>query len=484
MASFGSSSGSGGSASLSASGSVSVASSGLASASASVGDLLSRQAPGYTLSQELHLDPDVYRAELERIWRPAWLFAAHSAELLRAGDRTVFDMGDDSVLIIRGQDEQVRAFHNVCRHRGSRLVDLDLAGAGASASFVRAGSAGGPFAGLPPDPFIRCPYHQWAYRFDGSLAACGGMDSVEGFEVSEHGLVPVECAEVGGLIFVRLDPSGPPEPHDPPGLAGADGQPGIRELAEPLGPQGLDQAKVAHVETYMVRAGWKVIWENNRECWHCHVGHPEYVRANFDAVPDTARNRKLARSRGAEHARTLGGVAGPLPDLLAGAADHSAPGLYRFPTAGRWWSANRTPLAPGFVTESLDGEPVAPLMGSYPDYDVGTLRVRTVPNFWCHASADHAVLTRLLPRGPSRTDISVQWLVDREAQEVTDYQLERLLPFWQLTSEQDWSLCERNQLGVGSPAYLPGPYSPSREYNVIAFDEWYLASMRITADSG
>ena len=158
----------------------------------------------------------------------------------------------------------------------------------------------------------------------------------------------------------------------------------------------------------------------------------------------------------------------------AGAEAHAAEGLFRFPAAGRWWAANRTPLAPGFVTESLDGSPVAPVMGDYAGYDVGTLRVRTVPNFWCHASADHAVLTRLLPLGPDRTHVTVLWLVDRDAIEGRDYALDRLLPFWQVTSEQDWALCERNHAGVRSPAYRPGPYSRSREYNVASFDEWYV----------
>lgn len=118
-------------------------------------------------------------------------------------------------------------------------------------------------------------------------------------------------------------------------------------------------------------------------------------------------------------------------------------------------------------------------MGDYRDYDVGTLRARTVPNFWCHASADHAVLTRLAPAGPELTCIRVQWLVDRDAVEGRDYHLARLLPFWRLTSEQDWNLCERNHAGVRSPAFIPGPYSRRHEANLVAFVDWYLT--RLTA---
>ena len=82
--------------------------------------------------------------------------------------------------------------------------------------------------------------------------------------------------------------------------------------------------------------------------------------------------------------------------------------------------------------------------------------------------------TRLLPAGPVTTRADVSWLVHENAAAGSDYDLDRLLPFWQRTSEQDWELCERNQRGVAGSGYRPGPYSPSREANVIAFVDWYL----------
>ena len=157
--------------------------------------------------------------------------------------------------------------------------------------------------------------------------------------------------------------------------------------------------------------------------------------------------------------------------------DHAEVGLAPFPSPGRWWAATRHPSAEGFVTESLDGEPVAPLMGDFVDPDVGTLRLRQVPSFWCHLSGDHAVATRVLPIAPDRTRVRVQWLVDADAIEGRDYELARLLPFWERTSEQDWELCARNQVGVRSSAYRPGPLSREHEANVAAFHEWYLARL-------
>jgi Rieske 2Fe-2S family protein len=125
----------------------------------------------------------------------------------------------------------------------------------------------------------------------------------------------------------------------------------------------------------------------------------------------------------------------------------------------------------------MDGRRVAPLMGDYSDANVGVLRLRALPNFWNHSSCDHGVTTRLTPAGLRQTRARVYWLVHEDAREGIDYQLEALKPFWQLTSEQDWELCERVQTGVTSTAYRPGPLSKGREYNLDAFIRWYLRQL-------
>jgi Rieske 2Fe-2S family protein len=388
----------------------------------------------FGLGRDFFLDPSLYDLELDAIWRRSRLFAGPSCELREAGDFLLLDLdGGDSVVVVRAEDGRLHALHNTCRHRGTRICDEER---GHVERWV-------------------CPYHQWSYSLDGRLLGCGGMEGEVSLE--DYGLHRAAAEEVAGLVFVWLD--GGAEPIGP-----------ARESIEPrLAPHGLDRARVAHRIDYEVRANWKLVWENNRECWHCNIGHPQYVRANFDGARDDERTRGLAAERAAEHEQALRAAPGHV--------DHAEPGLFEFPTPGRWWSANRTPLVPGFVTESLDGSPVSLLMGDFESYDIGTLRVRTLPNFWCHASSDHAVLTRVLPAGPERTLVRVQWLVHEEAVEGRDYQLNRLLPFWQLTSEQDWELCERNQAGVRSPAFTPGPRSRRREGNVIAFGEWYLSRL-------
>jgi glycine betaine catabolism A len=233
----------------------------------------------------------------------------------------------------------------------------------------------------------------------------------------------------------------------------------------------LDRAKVAKIVDYDVAANWKIVWENNRECYHCNVNHPQYIKANFDHYnADDTNERIQARiSTAVTRSEEKWASAGL-------AVSHRRSGMTAFPDVGRngWYSANRTPLVEGYVSETMNGAQVAPLMGDYTDADVGTLRIRTLPNMWHHASCDHAVTTRLLPAGLQRTAVRVTWLVAADAVEDRDYRLADIMPFWQLTSEQDWKLCERAQKGVNSSHYLPGPLSTYKEYNVDAFLRWCL----------
>jgi Rieske 2Fe-2S family protein len=268
--------------------------------------------------------------------------------------------------------------------------------------------------------------------------------------------------EVEGLVFITL--------AEKP----ADFQEAREDLAPLLKPQGFRRAKAAKTIDYDIRANWKVVWENNRECYHCNLNHPQYIKANFDHYNSDDTTPRLRDQMTAAAAK----VEAKWED--AGLATHKQTGMTLFPDAekGIWFSANRTPLVDGWVSESMDGKQVAPLMGDYKDADVGTLRMRTLPNFWNHSSCDHGVSTRLLPVGPQLTAIRVWWLVDEKAVEGRDYELARLMPFWQLTSEQDWLICERQQTGINSSAYAPGPYSTFKEYNVDSFVRWYLNVMR------
>lgn len=382
---------------------------------------------------------DIYEADLDRIWRRGWLFAGHDCQIPAPGDYFTFNVGSDPILVIRGDDGRVRAFHNVCRHRGTLLCREP---SGSARQLV-------------------CPYHQWVYGKDGRLLSCRGMQ--DDLETDTLGLSPLATENLCGFVYVSMAPE--PDDFGP-----------ARDLMQPmLRPQGMERARAAKVVEYTVNANWKLVWENNRECYHCNRNHPQYIRANYDHYnsDDTSPQLRAKIEAKASLSRETRG-----PEGLA--ITHGNSGMALFPAAGAngWFSANRTPLADGFVSETMDGGKVAPLMGDCRDDSVNTLRLRTVPNMWCHASCDHAVSTQLLPVDPVRTRVRVTWLVDRDAREGVDYRLDALMPFWQLTSEQDWELCEAAQLGVRSRGYRPGPYSKPKEYNVERFVRWYLDQLK------
>ena len=401
-------------------------------------ELISRREPGHGLPADFYHDELIYRAELTRIWQRGWLFAGHTCQIPEPGDYFTLEIGSDPLVVVRDDEGTVHAMHNVCRHRGTVLCTSE---SGHIGRFI-------------------CPYHQWTYARDGSLQSCRGMQ----YDLDRDSLAlhraHVEVLE--GLIFLSLA-------EDPP-----DFDPAAALIGPASRPQGFEQGRVAKVVDYDVAANWKIVWENNRECYHCNANHPQYIRANFDHynADDTPAQVQAAIDNASLRSQKKWAASGL-------AVTHTQTGMTSFPGCDSegWFSANRTPLADGYFSETMDGRQVAPLMGDYTDPDVGTLRMRTMPNFWNHSSCDHGVSTRLLPAGPGRTRIQVTWLGAAQAEEGRDYQLDELMPFWQLTSEQDWAICESVQRGVSSSRYTPGPFSTYKEYNVDALVNWYLEQM-------
>lgn len=382
--------------------------------------------PGHTLPAAYYLDPAVLTAEFGGVLGDCWLFAGHSCDLVKAGDFLIFTLGEESLIVVRDEEGELRAHHNVCRHRGSRICDEPRGHARA----------------------LVCPYHQWTYGLDGELRAARLMGN--DFSKAGHRLGAAAAREVAGLVFVCL--ADEPPPFEP--LAGA--------LTAQLGPHRLDRARVVHREHYRVRANWKTLVENNRECYHCRGSHPEFLQSNFEFGTHGDPRRNEAYESTLRKAYDRWERAGLAP------ADISFPD-------GETFRVSRLPLRAGYVTESLDGRPVAPPMGQVGE-EPGSLRMIALPTMWAHANLDYAMTTRLTPVAPDVTDVEVSFLV---AQDATDEQVDLtgLLAVWTATSEQDWELCETNYAGIRSRAYQPGPLSPVVEGSVQHFQEWYLSRL-------
>src|SRR5262245_12536662 len=260
--------------------------------------------PGWSLPRPFYRDEAVYRADIEQIWRRGWLFAGHACELRAPGDWLTLQVDGDSIIVIRGEDGRVRALHNVCRHRGSQLL------AGPRGSSRR----------------LVCPYHQWTYDTTGALTFCRGMHE---FNKADFPLKKVHCEEIEGLVYLSLADTPPPFAQ-------------ARELMAPfLRPQGFARAKVAKQVDYEIHANWKLVWENNRECFHCNVNHPQYIKANWDHFNsnDTTPEIRKSIEKAVQRSEAKWASAGL-------AVSHKETGMTQFPDAERgiWYSANRTAL--------------------------------------------------------------------------------------------------------------------------------------------
>lgn len=141
--------------------------------------------------------------------------------------------------------------------------------------------------------------------------------------------------------------------------------------------------------------------------------------------------------------------------------------------------AHRYPLAPTFSTQSVDGSPVAPLMGGYESYDGGVTAVQMMPACAFTLCSDYAKLTRILPVSLTATEVTYFWLVDKHSVEGTDFDKDRLTEFWRRTAIEDMGLCETVQRGVVSQRYIPGPLN-DLEADVECFIRWYLRQIVAT----
>jgi Rieske 2Fe-2S family protein len=192
-------------------------------------------------------DPEHYRRELEAFWYGRWIAVAREEEIPGPGDYRVAEIGTQSIVVVRGADGTLRAFHNTCRHRGSILCTA------AQGSFAR--------------NRIVCPYHAWTYDLGGRLIATPRRMPTPDFDPEKLGLYAVAVGAWGGFVFVHL------AGRKAPPLAEA-----LGELPEQFARYGFAGLRSARRIVVDVHANWKLLAENFAECFHCPPVHPELCR--------------------------------------------------------------------------------------------------------------------------------------------------------------------------------------------------------------
>jgi len=202
-----------------------------------------------TLPGHFYTDPAIFSLEQSRIFESMWFCAARAPELARPGAFKTVQVGRESVIITRGRDGALRAFLNVCRHRGARLCTEE------SGEVKRA---------------FQCPYHAWTYGLDGKLVAAPNLTKMPDIDRVEYGLVTVHLREWLGYVWVCLAEEPPSFDADVIGAC-------VERLGsgEAIEHYDIDELEVGRRITYDVKANWKLIIENFMECYHCATIHPE-----------------------------------------------------------------------------------------------------------------------------------------------------------------------------------------------------------------
>ena len=192
-------------------------------------------------------DCEIYREEMERIFQHSWLCIGRTEDFPEAGSFTLREIGGENMVAVKGEDNQIRCFYNLCRHRGSILLEEN--------------------SGIVPS--IKCPYHSWTYSLEGKLIGAPHTGNLTQFDRDEYSLHAIRCETWGGFVFVNLDEQAPPVTEH------------LRRLVQKCGDLPLDQLKRGGRVEYDVAANWKIICENYSECYHCPTIHPELNKITY-----------------------------------------------------------------------------------------------------------------------------------------------------------------------------------------------------------
>jgi len=394
---------------------------------------------GFSLPQSYYVSDAQFEKDLSVFLTDYWHLVDHVSSIPDPGDYLLFEIADESIIVVRNKDDQIRAHHNVCRHRGSVICTQSKGNAS----------------------LLTCPYHAWAYDLDGNLRNNRNMP--EDFRKEEYGLTPCHIRIFHGLIFVCVSRRDPPNFDDYTSRFNAF-----------LEPFHIEDAKVACRKRFPTNANWKLCFENFIECYHCLPSHKTYSRVHDVSSQNLlgGEGEELSKHQLAweQRIKELGTHVPPFQD------EEYSP---HFQTGLRW------EIGHGHVSGSEDGEPVAPLMGDFrkTGYDGGHSYCLFGPLLTIGTYPDHVLLYRFVPRSALETDTEVIWLIRSDAVEGTDYDVNRLTHLWSTTFSEDKIICDNNQKGVKSQAYQPGRYS-LLETRTRQFADWYIRQFLKQEESG
>jgi Rieske 2Fe-2S family protein len=360
-----------------------------------------------------YFDPEAYHHDLQRIWYRNWVYVGRSNDVARARAFRTFELGDQRLLLVRGDDGVLRGFHNTCRHRGAALCREP-------AGVMRTGA-------------IVCPYHAWVYDLQGELLRTSSKRPASGFDVADYPLYPVGVREWRGFIFVALT-------DNPPPFEKIFDLPLNRLAAWPL-----EELVVGHTLLKTIDSNWKIFWENYNECLHCPSVHPQLSQL----VPIYGRGLLEERDD---------------PEWSTHAAD----------TDPKFKGGLRAGAATWSLDGRATGTPFPDL--SDDDRKAGHLYLTSVPSVFLVGHIDYVRVVRLRPLGPEQTELRVEYLFSPETLADPQFDLRNIVDFTNRVMTEDAEVCELNQRGLKAGPHVRGVVMPE-EYVVRQFHDWVRAEL-------
>jgi phenylpropionate dioxygenase-like ring-hydroxylating dioxygenase large terminal subunit len=436
---------------------------------------------GTTIPATYYVDEKHYLNDERFIAEQFWLMADHENRIPKPGDYFVFEYGrGDSVIIVRDQAGAVKAFHNVCRHRGSRLCLHDMDKVLPSESRADGKPIDARLSVVQQGPHgntqvFRCPYHAWTYDLSGKLVSFPPGLPAE-FDPAQLGLHPCHVRTVEGFVFISLARQDPP-----------DFDAFVANWRTVCKEYGTADLKVAARKSYPTKANWKLALENFRECYHCQHAHTRSFTAThvlfLPTTTPTQRSRmeqEMARHGHAVQPRDdyFGLYRQPQPqqqpprDQIAPAPQQGAGGMGM--AGGRG-----THLPIGFVTASLDGKAVAPLLPGRKEWTHRRASATTgFSTSFISFYDDHVAVARFTPRGVMSTDVEIFWMVNPAAKD-KEIDIPRMMAVWDITYREDRWIVENNHHGILNSRYnYTGgqPYAES-EGGPSGLVKWYMSEV-------
>jgi glycine betaine catabolism A len=352
------------------------------------------------LAPRFYQSEQLFQTEVERIFHAQWFCVGREAQLPTRGDFLHVSVAGESVIVVRGKDDALRAFYNVCRHRGSRLVrTAPLPAAEGTESVARSGRMEGA---------IVCPYHAWAYNLDGTLRSSPFVKFDESCPKSQFSLVSVRLDTWGGFVFLNL--------AEKPAHSL---QEQLAPVPERIARYGLEDLRGGGEIVYDVRANWKILMENYNECYHCGPVHPELCTL----VPAF---------------REQGGASLTWDDGIP-----HRPGAWTFSSTG---TSTRAPFPALSDREKT--------------HHKGEV---AYPNLLLSLAAEHVAAFTLWPTGPAATRIACEFLFHKSEVDKPGFDPSDVIPFWDMVNRQDWGICESVQDGMGSRGFRGAFYAPMED---------------------